>query len=179
MAASLGLGSASGDVGEGVLGGSGVGLLGSKSAAIMATVSSDLLWELTKDNNTFKLKQAQITLSSDPYNLTNVHSQTYAGLAQTSAVGVSVPKATDSKLKKRSSTVRVKRLSKHGVVGKASHEVCIKVKGAVLGGVRRALLGKVLDRKPHLLQAAEKRLKRLHNLEFPRKQGTPKSRKSS
>lgn len=157
----------------------GEGLRRGNSAAIMATVSSELLWELTKDNNTFKLKQAQITLSSDPYNLTNIHSQTYSGIAQTSAVGLSVPKATDSKLKKRTSTIRVKRLSKHGVVGKASHQVCIPVKGAVLGGVRRALIGKVLDRQPHLLQAAEKRLKRLHSLEFPRKQGTPKNRKSS
>ena len=145
----------------------------------MATVSSDLLWELTKDNNVFKLKQAQVTLSTDPYNLTNIHSQTYSGLAQTSAVGVEVPKATDNKLKKRTSIVRVKRLSKHGVVGKASHVLSIPVKGAVLGGVRRALIGKVLDRQPHLLKAAEKRLKRLHSLEFPRKAGTPKSRKSS
>lgn len=145
----------------------------------MATVSSDLLWELTKDNNAFLMKQPQITLSSDPYNLTNVHAQRYAGIAQTSAVGVAVPKTSEAKLKKRSSTVRVKRLSKHGVVGKAGHEVSISVKGAVLGGIRRALLGKVQDRQPHVLQAAQKRLKRLHSVEFPRKAGTPKSRKSS
>ena len=149
--------------------------MGSKSAAIMATVSSDLLWELTKANNAFLLKQGQIALSTDPYNLANLHSQKFAGIANTAAVGVEVPKSGD--VKKRVSTVRVKRLSKHGVVGKASHEVKISARGSVLCRVKKALLGKVGDRQGVLLKAAEKRLKRLHSIENPRKSRAPRSHK--
>jgi hypothetical protein len=141
----------------------------------MATVSSDLLWELTKNNNAFLLKQKQIALSTDPYNLANLHSKKFAGIADTSAVGLSVPRSAD--VKKRVSTIRVKRLAKHGTVGKAGHEVTIKARGGVLLRVKSALIGKLQDRQPSLVKTAEKLLKRLNNIDAPRKVHLRKQRK--
>ena len=141
----------------------------------MACVSSDLLWELTKNNNAFVLKQGQVALSSDPYNLANLHSQAFSGIANTSAVGLTVPHSTD--IKKRVSTIRVKRLSKHGVIGKASHEVKISARGSILCRVKSALLGKIEDRQAVLKKVAEKRLRRLHSVDVPRKQRAHKERK--
>ena len=58
-------------------------------------MSADLQWLLTKNWSTFQVKRRQSgtkTLTSEPLNLTNVHSQKYSGLVSDKAVGLAVAK---------------------------------------------------------------------------------------
>ncbi|KAI9294325.1 hypothetical protein K502DRAFT_342518 [Neoconidiobolus thromboides FSU 785] len=51
-------------------------------------VSTDLLWEVTKRNNTYLVKRSGVTFSRDPLNLTNLHNRAQAGFIQTNAIGL-------------------------------------------------------------------------------------------
>jgi len=54
-------------------------------------VSSDLIWEITRSNNSYLVKRTTgggAQLSRDPLNLKNVHSRKYAGFVNDKAVGV-------------------------------------------------------------------------------------------
>ncbi|KAF2404162.1 ribosomal protein L28e [Trichodelitschia bisporula] len=57
----------------------------------MATISSDLLWLLTRNSSSYLVKgrgAAGGQFSSDPLNLNNVHARKYEGFIQDKAVGV-------------------------------------------------------------------------------------------
>ncbi|KAF2272744.1 ribosomal protein L28e [Westerdykella ornata] len=57
----------------------------------MATVSSDLIWEITRNtsSNLVKRKQAGgVSFSRDPLNLRNQYSRKYEGLVDDKAIGV-------------------------------------------------------------------------------------------
>ncbi|KAI8336232.1 ribosomal protein L28e [Chlamydoabsidia padenii] len=51
-------------------------------------MSSALVWELIKNNNSFLVKRAGLQLSSESNNLTNLHSYKYSGLANEKTVGI-------------------------------------------------------------------------------------------
>ncbi|KAK6362013.1 hypothetical protein TWF730_005717 [Orbilia blumenaviensis] len=56
-----------------------------------ATVSSDLLWELTRSNSSFLVKRKTgggVKLSRDPLNLRNVHSRKHSGTVNSKAIGI-------------------------------------------------------------------------------------------
>jgi len=56
-----------------------------------ATVSSDLIWEIARNQNAFLVKRAQsgnVRFSRDPFNLLNVHSRKHAGFVNAKAVSV-------------------------------------------------------------------------------------------
>ncbi|CAO3594296.1 unnamed protein product [Absidia cylindrospora] len=51
-------------------------------------MSSALVWELIKNNNSFLVKRGGLQLSSEPSNLTNKHSFKYSGLANEKSVAI-------------------------------------------------------------------------------------------
>ncbi len=53
-------------------------------------MSADLTWMLLKNHSRYLVKRDGVQFSSDPHNLTKVNSFKFSGLANTSAVGVSV-----------------------------------------------------------------------------------------
>ncbi|KAK1236950.1 hypothetical protein MKX08_007898 [Trichoderma sp. CBMAI-0020] len=63
-------------------------------AAALPNISSDLIWEVVRNNNSYLHKTGAasnggIQLSRDPLNLTNKHSRKYAGFVNDKAVGIS------------------------------------------------------------------------------------------
>ncbi|KAM0256162.1 hypothetical protein ACHAQJ_005139 [Trichoderma viride] len=63
------------------------------AAAALPNISSDLVWEVVRTNNSFLHKTGArsnggIQLSRDPLNLTNKHSRKYAGFVNEKAVGI-------------------------------------------------------------------------------------------
>ncbi|WPH00840.1 Hypothetical protein R9X50_00367000 [Acrodontium crateriforme] len=60
-------------------------------ATSIENLSSDLIWEVTRNQNAFLVKRKQsggIQLSRDPLNLVNKHSRKYAGYANEKAIGI-------------------------------------------------------------------------------------------
>ncbi|KAL7802440.1 ribosomal L28e protein family domain-containing protein [Trichoderma aethiopicum] len=62
-------------------------------AAALPNISSDLIWEVVRSNNSFlhktgAAKNGGVQFSRDPFNLKNVHSRKYAGFVNEKAVGV-------------------------------------------------------------------------------------------
>ncbi|RFU25673.1 hypothetical protein B7463_g10657, partial [Scytalidium lignicola] len=54
-------------------------------------VSSDLIWEVTRNQNAFLVKRntgGGVQFSRDPFNLANVHSRKHAGFVNQKAVGI-------------------------------------------------------------------------------------------
>jgi len=52
-------------------------------------LSSDLIWAVTRNNNSFLVKrQGMKPFSRDPLNLTNKHSRKYVGYANAQAIGI-------------------------------------------------------------------------------------------
>lgn len=61
-------------------------------AAQLSNVSSDLVWEIVRNNNSFLVKRNQaggVQLSRDPLNLANKNSRKHAGFVNEKAVGIS------------------------------------------------------------------------------------------
>ncbi|EGP84881.1 unnamed protein product [Zymoseptoria tritici ST99CH_1A5] len=54
-------------------------------------LSTDLIWEVTRNSNSFLVKRKQgdrVQFSRDPLNLTNKHSRKYVGYANAQAIGI-------------------------------------------------------------------------------------------
>ncbi|RMJ00575.1 hypothetical protein BHE90_015597 [Fusarium euwallaceae] len=63
------------------------------SAAQLPNISSDLVWEIVRNNNSFSAKSKKnggVQFSRDPLNLTNLSSRKYAGFVNDKAVGITV-----------------------------------------------------------------------------------------
>ncbi|KAL1584428.1 hypothetical protein WHR41_06368 [Cladosporium halotolerans] len=60
-------------------------------AAQYENLSSDLIWQISRKNNSYLCKRKQsggVQFSRDPLNLTNKHSRKYAGFANAQAIGI-------------------------------------------------------------------------------------------
>ncbi|KAL6864332.1 ribosomal L28e/Mak16 [Trichoderma novae-zelandiae] len=62
-------------------------------AATLPNISSDLIWEVVRNYNSYlhktgAPKNGGVQFSRDPLNLTNVHSRKYAGFVNEKAVGI-------------------------------------------------------------------------------------------
>ncbi|KAL2189025.1 ribosomal protein L28e [Thermothelomyces heterothallicus CBS 203.75] len=55
----------------------------------MSNVSADLIWEVSRLQNSYLVKTKTGQFSRDPLNLTNLHSRKYAGFANDKAIGIS------------------------------------------------------------------------------------------
>ncbi|TPX10811.1 uncharacterized protein E0L32_008200 [Thyridium curvatum] len=58
----------------------------------LSNVSSDLVWEVVRSQNSFLVKRkgaGGVQFSRDPYNLTNVHSRKHAGFVNDKAISIS------------------------------------------------------------------------------------------
>ncbi|CAK4019286.1 60S ribosomal L28e [Lecanosticta acicola] len=54
-------------------------------------ISNDLIWEVTRNNNSFLVKRKQaggVQFSRDPYNLTNKHARKYEGYCNDQAISI-------------------------------------------------------------------------------------------
>ncbi|KAL6800505.1 ribosomal L28e protein family domain-containing protein [Trichoderma afarasin] len=63
------------------------------AAATLPNISSDLIWEVVRSNNSYLHKTGAasnggVQFSRDPLNLKNVHSRKYAGFVNEKAVGI-------------------------------------------------------------------------------------------
>merc|ERR1712023_607324 len=72
--------------------------------------SSDLLWALTRKNNSFLVKRNGLQQTSEPNNLTGKHCFKYSGLANEEAVGVEeCPRGITLKKKNKKNAMAPKR----------------------------------------------------------------------
>ena len=60
----------------------------------MASLSSDVLWQATRENNAFLMKARQIRakFSLEPSNLSGIHRKKSSGMCNTKALGVTLEK---------------------------------------------------------------------------------------
>jgi large subunit ribosomal protein L28e len=130
----------------------------------MAFVSSSLLWENLRTNNAFTIKRGKQIYSTDPYNLMNLHTQKFAGIAHNKGFGI-------ERKDKKALVVHMKKIRKFGVKGKAGHEAAITLKGAVAGKGHKVIMKKVAEYRPDLTEAAFARCKALHGTESGKKAG--------
>jgi large subunit ribosomal protein L28e len=131
----------------------------------MVSLPSDLLWGLLADHNSFLVRRDNKEFSSDPFNLLNVHTQQYAGIAHNGAVGVSARKSTKDPV-----VLRLKKLRKYGEPKKTGHQTLVSIKrGGFTGTARKALEAKLGERQPSLIKTALLRVKKLHDSEKPKK----------
>jgi len=130
----------------------------------MATVSSDVLWELTKNHNSFQIRRDRKDFSSDPYNLANAQTKRFAGIAREDGIGV------EHKKKDGSVVIRLKKRRKYGEKGKTGHETTIEVKrGGFAGRAKNTLASLVENRDASLVAAARQKMAKLHSTEVPKK----------
>merc|ERR1711981_1335438 len=54
----------------------------------MSAASSDVIWQVTRNNNSFLVKRNFLQLSSDPNNLMGKNSFKFSGIANAEAVGI-------------------------------------------------------------------------------------------
>ncbi|KAF4975779.1 hypothetical protein FZEAL_7472, partial [Fusarium zealandicum] len=62
------------------------------TAQELSNISSDLVWEIVRDNNCFSAKSKKnggVQFSRDPLNLTNLSSRKHAGFVNDKALGIS------------------------------------------------------------------------------------------
>merc|ERR1712146_183043 len=79
-------------------------------SACIEMASSDLLWALTRKNNSFLVKRNGLQLTSEPNNLTGKHCFKYSGLANEEAVGVEeCPRGVTLKRKNKKNAMAPKR----------------------------------------------------------------------
>merc|ERR1712137_731151 len=57
-------------------------------AAQYENLSSDLIWQISRTNNSYLVKRNGVQLSRDPLNLTNRHSRKWAGFVNEQAIGI-------------------------------------------------------------------------------------------
>ncbi|KAL2201569.1 ribosomal L28e protein family-domain-containing protein [Corynascus similis CBS 632.67] len=55
----------------------------------MSNVSADLIWEVSRLQNSYLVKTKTAQFSRDPLNLTNLHSRKFAGFVNDKAIGIS------------------------------------------------------------------------------------------
>jgi large subunit ribosomal protein L28e len=134
----------------------------------MASISSALLWENLRADNAFTIKRGKQTYSTDPYNLMNLHTQKFAGIAHNKGFGI-------ERKDKKALVVHMKKLRKYGAKGKANHEAAITLKGAVAGKGHKVIMKKVAEFRPDLTDAAFARCKALHGTESGKK-AAPKTK---
>ena len=130
----------------------------------MASVSSDVLWEILKRSNSFLIRRDNRDFSTDPFNLAGAHTRSFAGIASNSSIGVATRAKPADPV-----TLRLKKQRKYGVAGKTGHVDTISVKGPYHGRAANALVSLTENRNKNLAAVALKRMKRLNNIDFPKK----------
>lgn len=131
----------------------------------MVELSSDLLWGLLANHNSYIVRRDGKDFSTDPYNLINLHTQAYAGIAHKGGVGIATRKKATQPV-----TLKLKKLRKYGEPKKAGFATEVEIKrGGYTGTARTALVAKLGERQPNLIQTALLRLKKLHDSEKPKK----------
>ena len=134
----------------------------------MAVVSSDVLWELLKHNNSFTVRRADKDFSADPFNLTNTQRQKFAGIASNSAVGVSSRKKGDPVV------LRAKKLRKNAAKKNQFEDKVVIKRGGYSGRAKNALKALLEARNPTLVHEGLQRLRKLELSEIAKKPITRK-----
>lgn len=129
----------------------------------MASVSSDVLWELLRHSNSYTIRRADKDFSTDPFNLNNTQRHKFLGIASTGAVGVS------SRKKDEPVVLRLKKLRKN--LPKKNHfedKVTIK-RGGFAGNAKKAIKSILSARNPALIPVGVQRMEKLHKSEVASK----------
>jgi hypothetical protein len=129
----------------------------------MASVSSDVLWEVLRHSNSYTIRRDNRDFSSDPFSLNNTQRRKFFGAASSSAVGVSTRTKGDPVV------LRLKKLRKNQP--KKNHfedRVSIK-RGGFAGNAKNALKHLLEARNPTLVQTGLQRMDRLHKSEVAHK----------
>lgn len=130
----------------------------------MAALSSDLLWQLLRDQNSYLIRRAGRDFSADPYNLTNLHTEKDAGIAKDWALGVA------PREKGQPVVLNLKRLKKYGVKGKTGHVTTVAIKrGGYSGKAKDTVKALLSTKRPDLVNSALLRMRKLQNTEKPKK----------
>lgn len=142
-------------------------------------VSNDVVWELTRNYNSFLVRNHGLTLSKDPLNLTGLNTRRDSGLANSRAFGISFGAkegtVKDKKAKSKASivrfglTTRARRFlptsrAQGGLKGVPTQNNAVY---SEQGRITSRAIAKSLNRayanyRPDLLPLAFKRLRRLH-----------------
>jgi ABC-type transporter Mla subunit MlaD len=77
-------------------------------------ISSDVLWETTKEYNCYLIKSQGVTLSRDPLNLTGLNTKRDSGIANSQAIGIGLSTVNqlvkEAKQRKRTKAAKVVRV---------------------------------------------------------------------
>jgi len=129
------------------------------SSLLYYIMSSAVQWELLKKSNRFLVKRNGVQFSSDPLNVTNVHSFKYSGLANSKAVGVNVVNNKVVLQTRRTRSVRRPAksiistpLNRHQRAG--SNRAAAVIKAATVGSFYRPDLTKHAIARYHALRRA-------------------------
>ena len=129
----------------------------------MASVSSDVLWEVLRHSNSFTVRRDGKDFSTDPFSLNNSQRHKFLGVASNSAVGVAARKKGDGVV------LRLKKLRKNQP--KKNHfedRVTVK-RGGFSGNAKNALKHLLEARQPSLVSTGVQRMEKLHKSEVASK----------
>lgn len=135
----------------------------------MAGASSDVLWELLKDHNSFTVRRSGKDFSTDPFNLTNTQTRKFSGIASNSAVGV------DSRKKGDPVVLRLKKLRKNQAKKNGFQEKVAIKRGGYSGPAKNSLKAHLEARNPGLVSVGLQRMRKLHATEVAKKPITRKN----
>lgn len=129
----------------------------------MATVSSDVLWELLRHSNSFTVRKHDKDFSADPFSLNNTQRHKFLGIASNSAVGVAARKKDDPVV------LRLKKLRKNVPKKNQSEQKVAIKRGGFAGNAKNALKSYLLARNPALIKVGLQRMDKLHKSEVASK----------
>lgn len=129
----------------------------------MATVSSDVLWELLRHSNSFTVRKQDKDFSADPFSLNNTQRHKFLGIASNSAVGVAAKKKEDPVV------LRLKKLRKNQPKKNSFEEKVTVKRGGFAGNAKKALKAYLQARNPGLVQVGLQRMDKLHRSEVASK----------
>lgn len=129
----------------------------------MATVSSDVLWELLRHSNSFTVRKHGKDFSADPFSLNNTQRHKFLGIASNSAVGVTARKKDDPVV------LRLKKLRKNQPKKNSFEEKVTVKRGGFAGNAKKALKAYLQARNPGLVQVGSQRMDKLHKSEVASK----------
>ena len=142
-------------------------------------IPNEVVWQLTKKNNSFLVKFNGQQFSRDPLNLTNLHNASSAGLSNTQAIGLSAAKTQGKKKGVKRVITLLQKHKTHNKIAKAkknSNSGAVASRIVLKRGINR--VGKVVSGLSNISEKTRKialrRLQRLHVATRPIVKGTAK-----
>ena len=159
-------------------------------------ISSDLLWELTRNYSSYLVKNHGLTLSKDPLNLSGLNTKRDSGIAHPQALGIQFNHAQgtvkEKKAKKKAQVLRLNfnvktkrvlpksRLQQNKDNKALTNNTVYSQNGRVTArSIAKALHRGLANYRKDLLPLAFKRLRRIHKFKKLNKNATKKRNKET